>query len=107
MKRFIFLAALIILASSILTAEAALVPEGSTIFIPGEDPYKVSETSFLLDRSDMEEAVLALETVEIQKEAIEKLQKGWQAQKDLTIIAAIGTGILSLILGALVGFVLR
>jgi hypothetical protein len=106
MKRLILALTFVLVATGLFT-DVLVLPAGTTVFVPGEDPTKLSESSFLLTRGDLESATLALETVEIQKKAIEKLEEGWRVQKDLTILVAISTGILSFLLGAFVEYMLK
>jgi hypothetical protein len=63
-----------VLSTAGVTAEAIVLPAGTTIVFPDATPnIDITEAQFLLTREDMEAAVLAQETVKIREDQISKL----------------------------------
>jgi hypothetical protein len=100
MKKFLLILGIMLTVSNLGFGEAVVIPSGSTVIFPDSTPnLDISTSSFLLSRSDMEEATLALETVKIQEDEITKLQSSWNSLLLLTI----GLSLLSLLGGILAG----
>lgn len=98
MKSVILSALLAVLSCSVLVADAIVLDAGSSISSPDGDFFVLENASFLLSRSDMEEAVLALETVPIEREA--RLRA--EAKARLVLPLCISTGIAGVVLGIVV-----
>jgi hypothetical protein len=87
MKRQLILATLI-LVSRLAICDAIFLPTGSQLILGGI-PTTLDSPRFLLTRTDMEAAVLAQETVEIQKEQIAKLTVAYGNMAKTAIFAGI------------------
>lgn len=70
------------ISSSTIQADALLLPQGTTIEIPGNDVRTLDASYFLLNRVDMERAVLAMETVPIREKQIADLTLSYKTLSD-------------------------
>lgn len=84
-RRLTFIVVLLMMAlSSGAFSDILLLPGGTTIGIPGKDSIFLSQSHFLLERSDMEKATIAMETVPIREKEVSDLTALNQSlQKDL------------------------
>jgi hypothetical protein len=61
MKRFVFLAGIMLLFTTLsIHAEAKLLPAGTLITLPDGETMKLDASGFLLNRADMNAATIAL-----------------------------------------------
>jgi len=77
MKKNLLVLILLTLLASPLFSEAIVLPIGTTLTIPNQESFTIDSVRFLLERSDMEIAALALETIPIKDDQIKKLTQAY------------------------------
>jgi hypothetical protein len=110
MKAQLILASVLFAATTFLSAEVVVLSAGTEIRPVGETTMILDSPHFLLTRADMETATLAMETVEIQKEAAERYEKALTKSSEQLLLAKrllIVLPFAGVIAGAILDFAIR
>jgi len=103
MKKILILVLLLVVFTiTNLMSEALVLPTGTTITIPTQGSFTLDSVRFLLDRSDLENAVLAQETVLIREDQIKKLTSAYNDSVMLGTFIAIASALAAFILGRII-----
>jgi len=96
------LTVLFIACSTLLSAEASVLPAGTVIVNPQGVSSTLSETSFLLTRPDMEGAVLCQEERILLRAENQKLLRKEKNQKVLLVALPVGASLFSFLISILI-----